>query len=125
VVVEETGVVVIVNKEAESVEVFEVGLLRVVSLLDFAHVLLATEHITDGVVHRVVEKTSDSSLVGSNVSGITVEALSHLEDASSITKLRPKVFGNLGDGVDPYAIKAVSVNHVLDPGLELTSDVVV
>jgi hypothetical protein len=122
-VVKETGVIVIVNEKTEGIDIGEVGFLSIVSLLDLSHVLTATKDVVDGVVHRVVEEPSDGTLVGSDVSGVTVEALSHLEDAGGLTKLRPEVLGNLGDGVNSQTIEAVGLNQIVNPVLEFTSDV--
>lgn len=124
-VVKETGVVVIVNEKTEGIDIGEVGFFCIVSLLDFTHVLTATEDVVDGVVHRVVEEPGDGALVGSDVSGVTIEALSHLEDAGGLTELIPEVFGNLGDGVDSETIEAVGLYQIFNPVFEFTSDVVV
>jgi hypothetical protein len=121
VVVQETGVIVIVNEKTEGINVCEVGFLSIVSVLDGAHVLLVTKDVVDGIVHRVVEEPSDAALVLSDVSGITVEALSHLEDAGGLTKFIPEILRNFGDGIDSQTIEAVGLNHEINPVLELTS----
>ena len=101
VVVEETSVIVIVNEETEGINVLEVGLFSVVTLLEVSHVFTATKDITDCIVHRVVEKSGDGTLVRSDVSRVTVEALTHLENTRGLAKLRPEVFRNLGNGINP------------------------
>lgn len=125
VVVEETRVIVVVNEETKSIDVLEVGLFSVVALLEVSHVLTATKDIADGVVHGVVEKGGDGTLVRSDVSRVAVEALAHLENTSSLAKLRPEVFRNLGDGINSKTVEAIGINHKFDPVLELATDVVV
>jgi len=117
--VEETGVIVVVDEDTESIEISEVRTLLLISVLDAVHGLAATEDILDGVVHGVVEQTSDVLLVRTNVSGITVEALTHLEDTSGLAVLGPEVHGNLRDGVNTNTIERVGLHKVLDPVLEL------
>ncbi len=120
---EEASVVVIVDEEAKGIEIFEVGSLGVVALLDVAHVLTISKDVVDGVVHRVVEESRDVVLVGTHVCGVTVEALAHLEDACSLPKLSPEVFGHLGNGIDADAVETIGVNQILDPVLEFATDV--
>ena len=114
-VVEETGIVVVVNKQTKGVNIFEMTGLCVETLLDTTHVLAITKNIVDGVVHWVVEKTSDVVLVGTDVSRVAVEDLTHLEDSSRGAKFRPEVLGDLGDSVDAKTIEAVRACEVLNP----------
>jgi hypothetical protein len=120
---EEASVVVVVDEEAKGIEIFEVGSLGVVALLDVAHVLTISKDVVDGVVHRVVEETRDVVLVGTHVCGVTVEALAHLEDACSLPELSPEVFGHLGNGINADAVETIGVNQILDPVLEFATDV--
>ena len=106
-VVEETGVVVVVNEQTKGVNILEIAALCVVALFDTTHILTITEHIVDGVVHWVVEQTSDVVLVGTDIGRVAVEDLTHLEDASRGAKFRPEVLLDLGNGVDADAIEAV------------------
>jgi len=115
VVVEETGVVVVVNEQTKGVNIFEIAALCVVALFDTTHILTITENIVDGVVHWVVEKASDVVLVGTNIGRVAVENLTHLEDARRGTKFRPEVFLDFGDGVDADTIEAVGAYEGLDP----------
>jgi hypothetical protein len=125
VIVEETRVIVVVNEKTKSINVLEVGLFSVVTLLEVSHVLTATKDVADGIVHRVVEKSGDGTLVRSDVSRVAVEALTHLENTSSLAKLRPEVFRNLRNGVNSKTIEAIGINHKFDPVLELATDVIV
>jgi hypothetical protein len=122
VVAEEAGVVVVIDEDTKGRDVLEVALLLVVAVLDLAHVLSSAEDVGDGVVHGVVEKSGEVLLVGTDVGGIAVEALAHLEDTGGFTELRPEVLGHLGDGVNAEAVEAVGVDEVLDPVLELATD---
>jgi len=81
VVAHEAGVVMVVNKKTEQAQVFEVALLSSVSVLDVAHAFACAEYVSNSVVHGVVEKTSDVVLVRADVSGISIEAFTHLENA--------------------------------------------
>ena len=114
-VVEETGVVVVVNEQTKGVNIFEIAALCVVALFDTTHILTITKNIVDGVVHWVVEKASDVVLVGTDIGRVAVENLTHLEDARRGTKFRPEVFLDFGDGVDADTIEAVGAYEVLDP----------
>lgn len=114
-VVEETGVVVVVNEQTKGVNIFEIAALCVVALFDTTHILTITENIVDGVVHWVVEKASDVVLVGTDIGRVAVENLTHLEDARRGTKFRPEVFLDFGDGVDADTIEAVGAYEGLDP----------
>lgn len=114
-VVEETCVVVIVNEDAEGRDVTEVRCLLFVAGLYAAHVLTIAENIVDGIVHRVVEESGDWALVGTNVSGVSVKALAHLENTTRRSKLRPKVLANLRDGVNSNTVETVGRDEISDP----------
>jgi hypothetical protein len=115
VVVEETCVVVIVNEDTEGRDVTEVRCLLIVAGLDAAHILTIAENIADGVVHRVVEKSGDWALIGTNVGGVSVKALTHLENTTRRSKLRPKVLANLRDRVNSNAVETVGRDEISDP----------
>ena len=124
-VVHEAGVVVVVNEEAESIDVLEVGLLIVVATTDVVHRLTASKNVLNGVVHRVVEHASQHILVGANICGITIEVLAHLEDTGGSTILGPEVLGHLRNRVNTNTVKTVGVDEVLDPVLQIATDVIV
>ena len=86
---------------------------------------MSTEDVRNGVVHWVVEKSGKGSLVRSNICGISIEVLAHLEDASSLTILTPEVHGDLRDGIDTDTIEAVLRHDALNPVLEVSTDVIV
>ena len=99
--------------------------LFVVAIADAVHGFAASKDITDGVVHWVVEQSSEGSLVGSYVCGITVEVLSHLENSGGLAILRPEVLADFRDRIDADAIEVVLVDNSLDPVLEVLSNVAV
>jgi hypothetical protein len=121
--VEEAGVVMIVDEDAESINILEVLGLSAIPVADVIHRRVTAKYVTDSVVHGVVKQSSDVVLIGSNVSGIAVEALAHLENTSRCSVLTPEVLGNLGDCVDTDAIELVFCHDVLYPVLEVASDV--
>jgi len=115
VVVEETCVVVIVNEDTEGRDVTEVRCLLIVAGFDATHILTIAENIVDGIVHRVVEKSGDWALIGTNVGGVSVKALTHLENTTRRSKLRPKVLANLRDRVNSNAVETVGRDEISDP----------
>jgi len=125
VVAKEARVVVVVNEDTKSINIVEVALFLVVSTLDVVHIFAASEYVTDGVVHRVVEKSSEGVLIWSDVGRVSVEALAHLEYASGLTVFGPEVGGDLGDGVDTNTIETVGLNNTLDPVLEVLANVAI
>jgi len=86
---------------------------------------VSTEDVRNGVVHWVVEKSGKGSLVRSNICGISIEVLAHLEDASSLTILTPEVHGDLRDSIDTDSIEAIVVDKIVNPVLEVATHVVV
>ena len=70
----------IVHKNAESVNIFEVLIICLPSASNCSHASSIHPDISDCVVHRIVEEAGDVVLVRANVSIISVEALTHLED---------------------------------------------
>ena len=83
--------------------------------LNAAHVRTIAENIVDGIVHRVVEKSGDRALVGTNVGGVSVKALTHLKNTTGGSKLRPKVLSHLRDGVNSDAVETVGRDEISDP----------
>jgi len=121
----ESGVVVVVNEDTKCIHVLEVGLLLGISVFDVFHTFMTSEHVLDCVVHRIIEETCEGSLVWSNISGISVEALSHLEHSGGLTVLGPEVFWDLWDGVDSNTVKAIVIDELLDPVLKILSDIAI
>jgi hypothetical protein len=64
-------------------------------------------------------------LIGSNVSRVSIEILSHLEDSSSISIFFPEVFRNLRNSVDSNSFEAIGLNSFLNPILKVTSDITI
>ena len=86
---------------------------------------MSTEDIGDGVEHRVVKESGYRALVRSDVGGIPVEDLAHLEDARGGTILSPEVLGDFRDGVDANTIEPVLGYDSLDPVLEVLTHITV
>jgi hypothetical protein len=122
VLVQESGVVVVVDENSESGEILE-GTLSVISVSNLVHALLSSEYILDSVVHWVVEEASEVLLVWSNIVWISVEALSHLENARGLSVLRPELSFDFWDGIDSDSIKVVLLDQVVDPGLQVLSNI--
>lgn len=122
-VVQETSVVVVVNEDSESVNVVEVIFFSVVARLNLAHVLSTSEHVANRVVHGVVEQTSKIVLVRSHVSGVSIEALSHLEDTGGFSILAPEIALDLGNGIDTDTVEVVLLNDALNPVLEVLTHI--
>lgn len=125
VLIQESGVVVVVNEDTKSIKVLEMTLLLLPSSRDLLHRLLSSEHVLDGIVHWVVEKPSDMILIRTDISWVTIEAFSHLEHSRSLSKLAPEVFWDLRDGINSNTIEAEVSDEALDPVFKVTSDVVV
>jgi len=64
-------------------------------------------------------------LVWTNVSWISVEAFSHLEDSCCLSILSPEVLGYLWDGVDSDSIELKVLDQLVDPTLELIANPIV
>lgn len=120
--VQESGVVVVVDEDSESREILE-GTFSVVSVSDLVHALLSSENILDGVVHWVIEESSQVLLVWTNIVWISIEALSHLENARGLSIFRPELSFDFWDRVDSDSIKVVLLYQIVDPGLQVLSDV--
>lgn len=122
VLVQESGVVVVVDEDSQGGKVLE-GTLSVVSVFDLVHALLSSENVLDGVVHWIVEETSEVVLVWTNIVWISVEALSHLEDSRGLSVLSPELSFDFWDGINSDTIEVVLLDQVVDPGLQVLSDV--
>lgn len=125
VVVKETSVVVVVNKDTEGSDIAEVGSLLVVAALNVTHPGSISENIVNSVVHRVIKEGSDGALVASNIRRVSVEALTHLEDSTCWPKFTPEIFTDLRDSVNSDPIEAIIRYEISNPGLELGSDICV
>ena len=121
--VQEAGVVMIVHKDAESVNILEVLVVSLPSASNISHALSVHPDVTDSEVHRVVEEGGNIVLVRANVCIVSIEVFAHLEDASGLAELRPEILGDLWDGVDTDAIEVVGLNKILNPVFELPSHV--
>ena len=84
-----------------------------------------SEHILDGIIHRIVEYSIKRTLVGSNIGGVSVEALSHLENSGALSILAPEVFGYLRDSIDSNSIETVGIDQILYPVLKVASNPVI
>ena len=115
----------IINKNSKSINIVEVARFLVVSTLDVVHIFTTSKHVTDGVVHRVVEKSSEGVLIWSDIGRVSIEALAHLEDAGGFTVFGPEIGGDLRDGVDTNTIETVGLDNTLDPVLEVLANVAV
>ena len=86
---------------------------------------MGTKDIRDRVKHRIVEESGYRALVRSDIGGVAIEDLSHLENARSGTVLSPKVLGDFGDGVDANTVKTVLGYDAFDPVLEILANITV
>ena len=100
----------IVNEDTEGINVSELLSLLDPSVGDTSHGSLGLPCVLDCVIHRIIEETSDVILIVTNVSWISIEALSHLEDACGLSEFAPEILGNLWDCVDSNTVKVVSFN---------------
>lgn len=122
-VVKETRVVMIVNKDAKEVDIFEIGVFSVVSVANLIHRLPIAENVIDCVVHWVVEQGRDVVLVWGNVGRVSVEAFSHLENASSFSILFPELAFDFGDCVNANSIETVLLNDSFHPVFKVLTHV--
>lgn len=60
-------------------------------------------------------------LVVTNIVVISIEALSHLEDASRLSELSPEILGYFWDGVDSNTVEAILGDKILDPVFKILS----
>lgn len=111
----------VVNEDTKSVNVLEVLIVSLPSAGNGSHRLSVHPDVSNSIVHGIVEETGDIILVGTHIGIVPIEALSHLENASSLTELRPEVLGNLRNGIDTNTIEVVCLDEVFDPVLELSS----
>lgn len=120
---QEAGIVVVVHKDTECVDILEVLIVCCPPVSNVSHALSVHPYVSDSEVHRVVEEAGDVVLVGTDIGIVSVEVLAHLEDASGCAELRPEVFGDLGDRVDADAVEVVGLDKILYPVFQLPSHV--
>jgi hypothetical protein len=77
----------------------------------------------DSVVHRVVEKSSEDILIGTNVSRISVEALSHLENTRCGSILGPEVSRYFRNSVDTNTVETIGADEILYPVFKVLTNV--
>ena len=114
-IVKETRIIVVIDKDTEGIDIFEVLGLLVVSVTDVIHGFRAAKDVTDGVIHWVVEKCSQMVLIRSYVCRVSIEAFSHLENTCRFSILGPKISWDLRDSVNPDTIEAILLNDTLYP----------
>lgn len=124
-VMHKSSVIVIVYKNTESINVFKLLALFVVSVTNLVHTSVTSKDIFDSVVHRVVKESSEVILVRANICGISVEAFSHLEDSRTIAIFSPEVLWNLRDSVNSNSVKIEFLDDVLYPVFEIISHVII
>ena len=124
-VVQESRVVVVVDEDTQGINILEMLLFLVVPVLDVVHRLAASENVADRVIHWIVEKCGQMVLVRSYIGWVAVEALTHLEDSSGLSILRPEVFWHFRDRVDADSVEAVLLYDSFDPVLEIASHIAV
>jgi len=123
VLVQESGIVVVIDEDTKSGWVSELLVDLADSVSDSLHGLLGTENILNCVIHWVVEKTGDKVLIWADVVRISIETFTHLENASGFSILLPEVLGDFRNSIDSNTIELIGVDQVFDPVLEIASDV--
>eukprot|EP00350_Pseudokeronopsis_sp_OXSARD2_P000004 CAMPEP_0170550844 /NCGR_PEP_ID=MMETSP0211-20121228/8859_1 /TAXON_ID=311385 /ORGANISM="Pseudokeronopsis sp., Strain OXSARD2" /LENGTH=151 /DNA_ID=CAMNT_0010857623 /DNA_START=117 /DNA_END=572 /DNA_ORIENTATION=- len=112
----------VVNEDSKGINIIEITSVLVVSVSDSIHRLSVSPDILDRVVHGVVEEAAHIVLVVTHVSRVPIEALAHLEDASSFSELSPEPLGHMGNSVDSDPIEAISINKGMDPILKVVGN---
>jgi hypothetical protein len=87
VVEKETGVEVVVKEKTKGVNIFEITYLWVETRLDATQVLTILKDIVNGIVHWVVEQTSDVVLVGSDSVRVAVFLLHPLKKPQQMCQI--------------------------------------
>jgi len=123
VLVQESGIVVVIDEDTKSGWVSEFLVYLLDSSGDSLHGLGRAEDILDGVVHWIVEKTGNEVLIWTDVVRVAVEAFTHLEDSCRLSVLSPEVLWDLRNGVDSDAIELVCLHELLDPVFEILSHI--
>jgi len=121
----ESCVIVIVDEDTEGVNILEFTIFLGKSVFDIIHALSRSKDVLDGVVHWIVEERSEIVLIWRNVAWISVEALSHLENTSSLTILTPELALDLWDSVNSNSIELIGIDQVFNPVFKILSDVTI
>jgi hypothetical protein len=119
----ETSVVMVVHKDAQSVNILEVLCVLSPSIGDGSHGLSVNEDVLYGEVHGIVEQCCDVVLVVAYVSIEPVEDFTHLENARSLTILTPEIFRNFRNGINANTVEVVGSDELMDPVLKVLADV--
>jgi hypothetical protein len=106
----ESSVVMVVNKETQSIDIFEFGGFSAKCFSDLVHGLTAAKDIFDCEEHWVVEHALYNFLVWCNVIDVAIKALSHLKDSSRLCILCPKVLGYFWNRVDSDSVEFICIN---------------
>jgi len=123
VLVQESGIVVVIDEDTKSAWVSEFLVYLINSVSDTLHGLFGSKHVLNCVVHGVVEKTGDEVLIWRDVVRITVETFTHLENTSRVSKFLPEVLCDFRNSINSNTIELIGVDQVFDPVLEISSDV--
>ena len=121
----ESSVIVVVDEDTKGINILEFTVFLGKSVFDLIHTFSRSKDVLDGVVHWIVEKTSEIVLIWSNVAWISVEALSHLENTSSLTVLTPELALDLWDCVNSNSIELIGVDQVFNPVFKILSDITI
>lgn len=121
----ESSVIVVINEDTKSIDIFEFTVLLIKSVFEVLHALSRSKNILDGEVHWIVEKTGEIVRVWTNVIWISVKAFTHLENTSSLAVLAPETFFNFWDCVDSDTIELIGIDQVLDPIFKILSNITV
>jgi hypothetical protein len=121
--VQEPGIVVVVDKDTQGIDVIESAGFSVESSPNGVHTFPVHPDILDCIVHRIVKESSHIVLVLTHIAIVSIETLAHLEDARSSSETRPETLGHFGDRVDPDSIKTVLRDHVSNPVLQVLGNV--
>jgi hypothetical protein len=116
--IEETNIVVIVDKGAKDSVIFEGSHFLVPDGPKIVHTLHVVEDRLDVEVHWVVQGSSQRSLIGCYVVDISVEDLTNLIHAGSLTVLGPELALYLWDGVHSDSLETELLHGSMDPVLE-------
>jgi len=80
IVVQETRIVVIVNKNSKCVNILEVGRFGIIPSFNLIHSFSTTKDISNSIVHGIVKQRCQTVLVGTNICWVAIEAFAHLEN---------------------------------------------
>ncbi len=105
----------IVNKYTKSINVFKVLLISIPSIWDVSHRSAIHENILNGIVHRIVKESGNIFLIVANISIISVEGFSHLENTSRLAVLSPEIFWDFRNSINTNTVKAILLDKVFDP----------